>query len=233
MRFFEDITYTYELFLPKIEALGPPAAIIAWLFILGAVVFLAYILKHYWIPKIWVPSLVVGLVSFAAHMMDYIATLQLSPDLSMEMNPIWRIVIDHYGLNIAKFYGLTGKAFLSILAAECFAYYIVQREYLFPKKARNFFSFWRYYGTRGRGLGRMRWPTMVNFFCFCLAFIGPFYFYVAFMNTLVDDPLRSSLPPILSVLFIDLIVVTAGYFTMTYRAFLERKEFKLKVKKRK
>lgn len=60
------------------------------------------LLGRFSLRKVWVPSLIVGAISLAAHLFDYYVTLRLSPALAQEANPIWRIVVDNFGIDIAK-----------------------------------------------------------------------------------------------------------------------------------
>lgn len=212
---FQDV---FEQLLYRVELLGPPISILAWLSVFLTAVATGYALKKSLLRKVWVPALIVGGVSLAAHLLDYVVTLYVSPALAEEANPIWRIVIDNYGLKIAKAYGLTGKILLSILSFELFAYYLIQRERLFPEATKNFLSFWREFGATNRKKSTLRLSNIINFFFFVFALIGPFYFYVAFMNSMVNNLLYYRLPSMPLMLLIYLAGVVITYFVMTYRA---------------
>ena len=136
-----------------------------------------------------------------------------------EINPIWRIIIDNYGLQMAKIYGLTGKILLSILSFEFFAYYLIQRERLLPENRSSFFSFWGRFGSLKGKRSTARFSNMANLFSFVFALLGPFYFYVALMNSMINDLLYSRFPPMSIMLLIYLAIAIIAYFVMTYRAF--------------
>jgi hypothetical protein len=210
-----------ETVLSLFARLGLPLSIFAWMSVLCAAIAMGLVLKKSAMRRVWGPALAVGCLSLAAHLLDYYVTLQMSPDLVEESNPIWRNVIDHLGITVAKFYGFTGKILLSILSFEFYAYYLIQRERLFPKSADNFFGFWEEFGKGKRSRSILRWCNMVNLFSFTFALIGFFSFYVAFMNSLVDHSLYLRLPsiPLMLLLYIAALVIT--YLVMTYRAFLK------------
>src|SRR3954470_6432313 len=99
--------------------------------------------------KIWTAALVVTVLGVVAHMADYLITLQRSPDLALEMNPLWRNVVQHYGLSVAKWYGLTGKLLLSLLAGQTTAFYLGNRVRLFPRASGlAAWTFLRHMGER-------------------------------------------------------------------------------------
>src|SRR5256885_17002590 len=66
--------------------------------------------------KIWTAAFVVAALAIVAHMADYAITLRRSPDLALELNPLWRNAAVHYGLVVAEWHGLTGKMLVSLLA---------------------------------------------------------------------------------------------------------------------
>src|SRR3954469_21833776 len=85
--------------------------------------------------KIWTTALVVTVLGVLAHMADYVITLERSPDLALELNPLWRNIVAHYGLGVAKWYGLTGKLLVSLLAGQMTVFYLANRTRLFPQVA--------------------------------------------------------------------------------------------------
>jgi hypothetical protein len=143
----------------------------------------------------------------------------MSPTLAMEANPIWRIVIDSFGLRLALAYGLSGKLLLSVLSFEFFAYYLVQRERLYPAGVGGLRSFWGSYGRTGNGYQAVRGANLVNFFCFGFALLSPFVVYVALLNSLVDHPAYLRLPSMPTALVLYLGALAASYPLVTYRAF--------------
>ncbi len=202
-----------------VEALWLPLAVVAWLTIFAGALAMAVVLsrsgslKGHWGPAAWV-----GIASLAAHLLDYAVTLRMSPTLGAEGNPIWRIAIEHFGLGPGKLYGLTGKVLLSILSFELFCLYRIQRAQLFPERADGFRSFWRRLGDASGRRARVHWPNLVNFFAFSFALLGPFFFYVALLNSLVESALYLRLPAMPLVLALYLGGIVVAYFVTTYHA---------------
>jgi hypothetical protein len=208
----------FELGLSGLEALGLPLAVAAWLTVFGGAIALGLVLRRLPMRGSWIPSLAVGAVALAAHLIDYLVTLGISPDLAMEGNPIWRVVIDRYGPGVARLYGLTGKLLLAILSFELYAFYTIQREDLFPARADSIGAFWRGFG-RSRRRPAVRWANLVSAFAFCFALTGPFFFYVALLNLAVEHPVYLRMPslPLALVFYVGGLVL--AYLTATYRAY--------------
>lgn len=207
----------YELMQP----FGAPIAVAAWLSVFGGAIVMIPVLRRYALRDVWRPALLLGCLSLLAQISDYVVTLHVSPDLAIEANPVWRIVIDQWGLEIAKLYGLSGKILLSVLSFELFSYYLAQRRELYPPSARGFREFWRGFGFH-LAPGRMvNWRRLASFFAFSFALLGPFYLYVALLNSLVDSSLYYRFPAMPLVLAWYLAVVTLAYFVLTYRAFVK------------
>ncbi len=176
---WDEVAYSaLELAFACAERLGLPLAILAWGSVFLGAVGMAGVLRRHSLRPFLLPSLGVGAFALFAHSLDYWVTLRMSPTLAMEANPIWRIVIDAFGLRLALAYGLSGKLLLSVLSFECFAYYLVQRERLYPTGADGLRSFWGAYGRPNSGYEAVRWANLVNFFCFGFALLSPFVAYV-------------------------------------------------------
>jgi hypothetical protein len=158
-------------------------------------------------------------VCLTAHLLDYFVTLDLTPDLSAEANPIWRIVIDGFGLGIAKAYGLSGKILLSVLSGQLYAWFLRHRASLFPPSASGFFDFVKNLGRGAPRLGNVR-----SFFAFAFALFGPYFFYITFLNVTGErNPslyVKLPSPPVAIVGYFAL--VTAAYFALMWRAFRAR-----------
>ena len=202
-----------------VERLGLPLAILAWATVFFGAAGMAVVLSRHSLRACLLPALGVGALALFAHSLDYWVTLRMSPTLAMEANPIWRIVIDAFGLRLALAYGLSGKLLLSVLSFECFAYYLVQRERLYPTGADGLRSFWGAYGRTSSGYEAVRWANLVNFFCFGFALLSPFVAYVALLNSLVNNSAYLRLPSMPAVLVVYLGALTASYPLVTYRAF--------------
>ena len=185
----------------------------------SASIAMIFVLRKRSIGGKWKLSLLVGGTALIAHLFDYFVTLSVSPDLSLEANPIWRTVIERMGLDFAIWYGLTGKIILAILSFECFAYYLIQRETLLPKKTDGFVSFFRNFGKHNGSQKRPSLENMINFFNFLFAFIGHFCFYIAFLNSRVNSDAYLLLPSMPVMLFVYLVVLTFAYLFGNYILF--------------
>ena len=202
-----------------VEKLGPAISIFALASVLFAAVAMGILLSRFSLRKVWVSSLIVGAISLAAHLFDYYVTLKLSPNLAQEANPIWRIVVDNFGIDIAKAYGLSGKILLAVLSFEFFSYYLIQRTSLFPQQKGSFLSFWREFGVSHKERSPVRWVNLVNFFSFNFALIGPFMFYIVLLNIASPYPWYYRLPSMPVMLFLYLIILVIAYLVTTHRAF--------------
>ena len=207
-------------FLELLERLGVGLSLLAWVTVAGGVIGLALLLRRERRLAVWLAALIVGLSAGVANLVDYRITLALSPDLSLEANPLWRNVIDTFGLEIAKAYGLSGKILISILAGQMFAFYLSNIARLFPRQAASLVEFLRRLGDRSENR-RERLLALFTMFSFFFAGIQTFYFYIAYLNWLDDPHLADRLPsaPLAALLLIVLLTVLFG--VVTYRAFQE------------
>lgn len=203
-----------------VEGMGLPLAILAWVSVFGGSIGMVFVLRRHSMTGRWLPSLVVGGIALLAHLLDYFVTLRLTPDLSLEANPLWRIVVDRMGLGVAKVYGLSGKILVSILSFELFAFYLIQRERLFPGSATGFADFQRRFGTQGTTGWRGSCQNIGSFFAFMFALLGPFFFYITFLNSIgADETLCARLPSLPVVIAAYLILLMLAYGWANYRAF--------------
>ena len=216
-RLHELLDWIFEM----IEPFGASVAVIAWVTVFTECLGLAALLMRRPIRQVWRPALAVGGASLLAHVLDYAVTLRVSPDLGIEANPLWRIVIERWGLGPAKIYGLSGKVLLAVLSFELFAFYLLQRTSLFPESAASFADFWRHFGARRGPGGPVDWKRVASFFSYSFALVGPFFFYVALLNSLAESPAYNRLPAMPIVLGLYLAATTASYLVLTYRAFLD------------
>ncbi len=205
--------------LAVIEGVGVWLSVLAWFTVAGGAVAMVYILRTEKRRVVWVAAAIVGAVALLANMADYVVTLYRTPDLGLEMNPLWRNVVDHFGLVVAKWYGLTGKIFVSIVAGQMFAFYLANRERLFPVEARSLPQFLLRMGNRSKTL-RERFVALFTIFCFFFAGIQLFYFYIAYLNWLVHSELRNHLPSVPVALFLLLLSLTIAFVGLTYRGFV-------------
>jgi hypothetical protein len=201
-----------------VETLGLPLVAAAWLTVFLGAIGMALVLRRRDLKGCLAPAAVVGALALAAHLLDYAVTLRITPDLSMEANPIWRIVIDRLGLAIAKAYGLSGKILVSVLSFELYAFYLSQRRELLPARADGFRDF---VARLGKDAGRL--ANVRSFFAFAFALFGPYFFYITFMNLSGDDEVfyeKLPSPPVAIVAYFS--AVTAAYFAAAWRAFQRR-----------
>ena len=192
-------------------------SITAWAAVFSASVIISLFLRKYDLRDSWVSCVVIGVLNLAAHLVDYFITLKICPDLSFEANPLWTPVVSNLGLGIAKWYGFTGKIFLSILSFQFFAIYLKTREKLYPKKYGGFWDFCKSFGSPGRKRV-IDFGVIVNFYCFMFSMVGIFCFYVAFQNTISDPDVFRNIPPFTLVLLTYLVMLTGLYMSITYRS---------------
>ena len=203
--------------LALLERLGVWLAVVAWLAVaLGAAV-MAYVLRNEK-KTIWRRASLAGILALVANLADYFATLRYSPDLALEANPLWRNVVDHFGLRIAKWYGLSGKILVSVLAAQMFAFYLCHRETLYPAHARSLTHFLMQMGSRARTL-RERLLGLFTIFAFFFAWMNAFYLYVAYVNSIENLHVVERLPSVPVALLILVAAVAFAFSLTTYRAF--------------
>lgn len=199
-----------------VARLGIPLAVAAWLTVFGGALAMGAILRASDTKGVWPSAIAVGVTGLAAHMLDYFVTLRITPDLAMEANPIWRVVIDNFGLSVARAYGLTGKLLLSVLSAQLFAWHLSHRASLFPAQANGVGDFIQQLGRGAPRMGNIR-----SFFAFAFALFGPYFFYITFMNVTGEasydlyEKLPS--PPVAIVGYF--VLVTFAYFATMWRAF--------------
>ncbi|MCP3954290.1 MAG: hypothetical protein GY697_19040 [Desulfobacterales bacterium] len=207
-----------EQVLVLMEKFGLPLSIAAWITVFLGSIGMGFVLRKYSLHGNRNIALIVGVITLVAHLADYIITLKISPDLSFEANPLWRNIIDAFGLDIAKWYGLTGKILLAILSFEFYAYYLLHRKKLFPDTADNIVSFFCKFGSNKKDKGP-NLVTVVNFFSFLFALLGPFYFYIALLNSFTDSPAYFLFPAAPIALIFYLVSLSLVYFFLNYRAF--------------
>lgn len=222
-----------------VAKLGVPLAVAAWLSVFGGAVGLGLILRRVDTRGVWPAALGVGVAGLLAHLLDYFFTLKITPDLSMEANPIWRVVIDTFGLSFARVYGLTGKLLLSVVSTQLFAWHLSHRASLFPPDAKTFGEFVSQLGRGAPGLGNI--PSLsgrctsaplrgaagrlASFFAFAFALFGPYFFYITFMNVMgaSTSDLYEQLPSPPVAILVYFVGVTAAYFGSMWRAFKSRR----------
>lgn len=199
-----------------VQRLGLPLAIAAWLAVFGGAIVLGLILRTVDTRGTWPLALAIGALGLSAHLLDYFVTLRITPDLSLEANPLWRVIIDRFGLGFARVYGLTGKVLLSVLSTQLFAWHLSHRASLFPVAATGPLDF-----IKQLGLGAPRLGNIRSFFAFSFALFGPYFFYITGMNVIgaLESPWYERLPSPPIAILGYFALVTAGYFASMWRAF--------------
>ncbi len=203
--------------LHLLQRLGVWLSVLAWLTVAFGAAAMAYVLRK-GKPAVWRSASVFGILALSANFADYFVTLHRSPDLRCEANPLWRNVVDRFGLTTAKWYGMTGKIFVSVLAAQMLAFYLINRELLFPVQPCSPFEFLAGIGSRARTL-RERLLGLFTIFAFFFAGMNLFYFYIAYLNW-VDDPEGFAfLPSVPVALLLSVSTLATVFVVLTYRAF--------------
>ena len=202
-----------------LEGLGLWPSVVAWLVVAGGCAIMTIALRAERSRKVWLPAAIVGTVALAANLADYFVTLALSPDLASEANPLWRNIADRWGLRVAKWYGLTGKIFVSCLAAQMFAFFLANLPRLYPSRARSLGEFLVRMGDRST-TRRDRVLALFTLFAFFFSGIQLLYFYIAFLNWLNGSPLLDRLPSVPLAIVLLLLANAAAFALFSYRAFL-------------
>lgn len=202
-----------------VQRFGVPLAVLAWVTVFSAAVAMAFVLRHVPLRPVLLRAAIVGALGLLAHLLDYFVTLDITPDLSLEANPLWRVIIDGFGLGIAKAYGLSGKVLLSVISFQLFAWHLSHRASLFPASASSFTEFVRTLGTGAPRLGNVR-----SFFAFAFALFGPYFFYITALNVAGDraPAVAERMPSPFVAIALYFVGVIAAYFGTMYRAFRSR-----------
>jgi hypothetical protein len=167
----------------------------------------------------WTAAFVVTALAIVAHMADYVITLRRSPDLALELNPLWRNIVERYGIGVAKWYGLTGKLLVSVLAGQMTAFYLGNRVRLFPRasglRPRAFAA---HMGERSQ-TWRDRAAALFTIFAFFFAGLTFFYFYIAYQNSITDPATLDRLPSVPVAVGAYVLSLGIVFVEMTYRAY--------------
>ncbi|HXZ26640.1 MAG TPA: hypothetical protein VEG08_01435 [Terriglobales bacterium] len=201
-----------------VQRLGVGLSWLAWITVAAGALLMAWVLRRERGTAIWVPAIVMGLVALAANLADYFVTLHRSPDLALEANPLWRLVVDRYGIVVARWYGLTGKVWVSILAAEMTAYYLAHRQRLFPEQAGSLVQFVLHLGSRSRTRGE-RLGALFTIFAFFFAGLNLLYFYIACTNWLQNPEWLDRLPSAPVAVMLVVAGLAIAFAVLTWRAF--------------
>jgi len=204
--------------LKVIEGLGGWLSILAWLTVAVGSIAMAFVLRHEKSRAVWIVSVIVGIIALTANLADYYVTLYRSPDLSLEANPLWRNIADYFGIDVARWYGLTGKIFVSILSGQMFAFYLTNRKRLFPESACSFPGFIIHLGNKSKTLGQ-RFTALCAMFAFFFAGMQLLYFYIAYLNWFADSASRNQLLSVPTAILILIISLVIGFTVVTYRSF--------------
>ncbi|HYX68775.1 MAG TPA: hypothetical protein VE825_06560 [Terriglobales bacterium] len=206
-----------------VQRLGVGLSWLAWITVAVGALLMAWVLRGERRAGIWMPAAIMGLVALAANLADYFVTLRRSPDLALEANPLWRLVVDRYGLAVARWYGLTGKILVSILAAEMTAYYLAHRHRLFPEHAGSLAQFVLHLGSRCGSRGE-RLAALFTVFAFFFAGLNLLYFYIAYTNWLQDPVWLDRLPSAPVAVMMVVAGLAISFVLLTWRAFVGASE---------
>jgi hypothetical protein len=204
-----------------VERFGAPLAVAAWPVAFGAVLGLGAWLRGRLGPHRRAFAVALG-VSLAAHLLDVALTLYITPNLKIEANPIWLVVVRTMGVPFAIAYGVTGKVLTGILHAECLAAYLVLRPRLQPAEAPTFRAFVQRFGAAAGG--GVSWLRVAAFFAFAFGAFAPFFFYISLLNAIggvwerfdVYDALPSPLPAAIGYG----LALAVGYYVVSWRAYV-------------
>lgn len=203
-----------------VERIGAPIAVAAWLTVFLGSLGLAWVLRRHSLRPHLVPALVLGAISMLAHFSDIAVTLKISPDLALEGNPIWLIVLDRWGLEFALVYGYTGKFLVGVLNVELYLWYRVTREKVYPERAASFGEFAKRLGERCPKKWGIAWMRIASLFAYLFGYLGLFSFWVAFQNWVggTNDALYEKVPSPVLILPVMLVSLSGLYLVETHRA---------------
>ncbi len=212
MSFSQWVAEALEGLVVVIGRAGLPLAVLSWAALLIGALGMHRLLRHEdTAPHRLAAGAVAGL-ALLSHLADFIATITVTPDLSLETSPLFVAVIDRLGHQAALLYGLTGKALIVVLSYQLFLWYRIQRARLFPPPGeRSLLSFARAFG--GRHLSNLG-----NILSFTVPLTSPLMLYVVLLNTASSPALLARLPPLPAVVLAWLVLLTAGYFQHSHQA---------------
>jgi len=199
-----------------LERQGALLALFDSLLSTAAAAFLVWSIRNEKRRKIWLAGMLFTLVALAANMADYYGTLQVSPDLALEVSPIWNGLLKYTGFEFAKLYGLFGKIFVSVMAGACLVFYLKNVQRLRPRNPQPLRSLLFHLGE-GCNASSQRWLPFATVLAFYFAAVNLFCFYIAYANSLVNDlPSLSHLPPLPAAVCIALALITALFLIVTH-----------------
>lgn len=212
---YDALFAAYDL----VYRIGAPIAVAAWLTVFAGAIALGRVLRGR-MRGLWGRSLFVAGLAVAGHTADIGMTLHMSPDLELEGNPIWLVVVERWGLDFALAYGITGQVLVCFLSGQLFAWYLLQRESLHPSGAATFLEYVRRCGERAPRRFGIAWRSTASLFAFLFATLGPFSFYIAFLNSMVlDGDAWHRWPSPLTAALAYLGAQVLGYFWLGWRAY--------------
>lgn len=214
----------YELLFAAfdlVERIGWPIAVAAWLTVFVGAIALGALLRRYDLRPHLAPAAVLAVVTFVGHGADLAVTLHVTPDLALEGNPIWVIVVEQWGLSFAIVYGFTGKALLGVINVEAYVWYRVTRARLYPASAPTFAAFARSFGRDAPRRYGVAWLRIGSLFAYLFGYLGLWSYWVAFQNGAgaTDGALYDALPSPPVVLAVGLLALAAAYFVESFVAF--------------
>ena len=210
----EGIAAVLAALAAQVAKAGLPLAVLSWGMLLAAVLVMHRRLRGAPIAPHRATAGAVGGLALAAHLIDFITTITVTPRLSMETSPLWVAVIELLGHQAALLYGLTGKALIVVLSYQLFLWYRIQRVHLFPPPGKgSLMSFIRVFGsTRLSNLG--------NFLSFAVPLLSPLMFYVVLLNTTESFTLLARLPSLPAVIGAWMLLLPVAYFQISHRAWM-------------
>lgn len=208
----------------RVEAIGWPIALAAWLTVFVGAVGVGLALRRMPVRGHLRAAVAVGGVCLLAHAADIATTLWISPDLAIEGNPIWLVVLETGGLRFALLYGITGKLLVGVLNGQCYLLYRVLREGLFPAEAESFGAFVRRFGAAAPARFGIAPRRVGALFAYVFGWLGLFSFYVAALNVAGDrfPGVHERLPSPLPVTVGYGLLLAAGFYVESWRAFRAR-----------
>lgn len=209
-------------YVASLEKFGTGLALLESLFTAALAGLLFWNIRTERRTKIWIAGLIIAALALAANMSDYFGTLQLSPDLDMEVSPIWNGLLHDTGMQFAKLFGLFGKVFVSILAGASVMFYLRNVHRLRPAEQQPLSNLLFHLGEQHHSLLE-RFIQFATVFAFYFAGANLFCFYVVFANSLVTNlHALSQLPPFPAAVCAAMAVITGFFLIVTHQLLKSR-----------
>lgn len=202
-------------FVASLENYGTALAVAETLLTTGVAAAILWNIRNEQRKSIWIIGGLFTLIALAANLGDYFGTLQLSPDLDMEVSPIWNGLLKDTGMDFARLFGLCGKTFVSCMAGACLMFYLRNVQSLATNKKESLKTMLVHLGEK-HNAPKHRFLQFATVLSFYFAAVNLFCFYVTYANAQVNNlAVLSQLPPLPAAVAIALAFITVVFVVVT------------------